>query len=145
MPVSLAFEFLAPFSESVGQKTLKLLITCKKVMSGLRNQKYTISAVVYPPSTHSIFLWTKKKRSNRRVPEFSDVTPAADAMDVDEKPIVPRTRNLNTNFIDDDELQAALARSRQAKLHKPKKLSPEDVARQSTLFLSCCCNCSQMK
>ncbi|TFY60449.1 hypothetical protein EVJ58_g5150 [Rhodofomes roseus] len=49
---------------------------------------------------------------------------------VDEKPIVPRPRNLDTNFVDDDELQAALARSRRAKLQKSKKLSPEGIARR---------------
>lgn len=53
-------------------------------------------------------------------------------MDVDQKPIVPRVRDLNTNFVDDDELQAALARSRKAKLHKAKKLSPEQLAQKST-------------
>lgn len=54
-------------------------------------------------------------------------------MNVDEKPIVPvqRERNLNANFVDDDELQMALARSRRAKLNKPKKLSPEEVAKRS--------------
>jgi U4/U6.U5 tri-snRNP-associated protein 1 len=52
-------------------------------------------------------------------------------MQVDEKPIVPRQRNLDTNFVDDDELQAALARSRRAKIQKPKKLSPEELARRS--------------
>ncbi|KAI0784257.1 SART-1 family-domain-containing protein [Abortiporus biennis] len=76
---------------------------------------------------------TKKKRSSRRVPEASDVAPGAnidDQMQVDEKPIVPRQRNLDTNFVDDDELQAALARSRRARIQKPKKLSPEEVARR---------------
>ena len=57
-------------------------------------------------------------------------------MQVDEKPIVPRPRNLDANFVDDDELQAALARSRRAKLQKPKKLSPEEIAKQSTLCYS---------
>lgn len=52
-------------------------------------------------------------------------------MQVDEKPIVPLERNLDSNFVDDDDLQAALARSRRAKLAKPKKLSPEEVARRS--------------
>jgi U4/U6.U5 tri-snRNP-associated protein 1 len=51
-------------------------------------------------------------------------------MDVDEKPVFPRIRNLDTNFVDDDELQAALARSRRAKIHKPKKLSPEEIAQK---------------
>jgi U4/U6.U5 tri-snRNP-associated protein 1 len=54
-------------------------------------------------------------------------------MEVDEKPIVPiqRERDLNANFVDDDELQAALARSRRAKLTKAKKLSPEELAKKS--------------
>ena len=53
-------------------------------------------------------------------------------MDVDQKPIVPRVRDLDTNFVDDDELQAALARSRRAKLHKAKKQTPEELARKSS-------------
>lgn len=55
-------------------------------------------------------------------------------MDVDQKPIVPRVRDLDTNFIDDDDLQAALARSRRAKLHKAKKQTPEDLAQRSSSF-----------
>ncbi|KAL6307460.1 SART-1 protein [Sparassis latifolia] len=77
-------------------------------------------------------LKTKKKRPSRRVVEESDIGPVNgdDHMQVDEKQIVPRPRNLDTNFVDDDELQAALARSRRAKLQKTKKLSPEEVARR---------------
>ncbi|CDO73714.1 hypothetical protein BN946_scf185015.g42 [Trametes cinnabarina] len=78
---------------------------------------------------------TKKKRPNRRVnAEEVDIPPPNEAeqdqMQVDEKPIVPRQRNLDVNFVDDDELQAALARSRRAKLQKPKKVSPEEIAKQ---------------
>lgn len=55
--------------------------------------------------------------------------------------VVPLVRNLDVNFVDDDELQAALARSRKAKLHKTKKISPEELAKRSKasfspLFLS---------
>ncbi|TFK40352.1 SART-1 family-domain-containing protein [Crucibulum laeve] len=72
---------------------------------------------------------SKKKRPSRRVPaEVEDAL--ADAMDVDQKPIVPRERNFDTNFVDDDELQAALTRSRKAKLHKTKKLTPEQLAKK---------------
>jgi U4/U6.U5 tri-snRNP-associated protein 1 len=49
-------------------------------------------------------------------------------MDVD-RPAAP-SRDLNTNFVDDDELQAALARSRKAKMKKVPKLSPEEIARR---------------
>lgn len=51
-------------------------------------------------------------------------------MEVDQKPIVPRARDLDSNFVDDDELQAALARSRKAKIHKAKKLTPEEIAKK---------------
>ncbi|KDR76194.1 hypothetical protein GALMADRAFT_121072 [Galerina marginata CBS 339.88] len=70
---------------------------------------------------------TKKKRPSRRVP--TDAEAPVDDMDVDQ-PIVPLERNLDANFVDDDELQAALARSRKAKLHKTKKLSPEELAKK---------------
>ncbi|TCD69343.1 hypothetical protein EIP91_007899 [Steccherinum ochraceum] len=69
---------------------------------------------------------TKKKRSSRRAADLAD----PEDMQVDDKPIVPLQRNLDSNFVDDDDLQAALARSRRAKLAKPKKLSPEEVARR---------------
>lgn len=52
-------------------------------------------------------------------------------MDLDQKPVA-RPRDLNTNFVDDDDLQAALARSRKAKIHKAQKLSPEELAKKST-------------
>ncbi|KAI6155443.1 SART-1 family-domain-containing protein [Pisolithus tinctorius] len=76
---------------------------------------------------------TKKKRLARRT--AIDVDDGADAkdenqMEVDQKPLVPRPRELDANFIDDDELQVALARSRRAKIHKPKTLTPQEVARK---------------
>ncbi|KAJ7903509.1 SART-1 family-domain-containing protein [Mycena olivaceomarginata] len=71
---------------------------------------------------------TKKKRSSRRAPE-ADAVPT-DQMDVDQKPIVPLVRDLDANFVDDDDLQAALARSRKAKLRKATKMSPEELARK---------------
>ncbi|KAG2146172.1 SART-1 family-domain-containing protein [Suillus bovinus] len=66
---------------------------------------------------------TKKKRSSRRAPIDGDENIME--VDVNEKTVVPRPRELDANFVDDDELQAALARSRRAKIHKPKKLSPK--------------------
>lgn len=81
--------------------------------------------------SYSCIPQTKKKRSSRKTAEVTDVT-EDDDMQVDETSIVPRQRNLDANFVDDDELQAALARSRRAKTKKPKKLSPEALARQST-------------
>ncbi|EAU85380.2 hypothetical protein CC1G_07074 [Coprinopsis cinerea okayama7 len=70
---------------------------------------------------------TKKKRSSRRAP--LDPEDGDDKMDVDVKP-VPIERDLNANFVDDDDLQAALARSRKAKLAKAKRLSPEELAKK---------------
>lgn len=70
-------------------------------------------------------------------------------MDVDQAPI-SRERNLDANFVDDDDLQAALARSRKAKLHKANKLTPEELAKKSRcsyisfdvfLTYSTCCSC----
>jgi len=54
-------------------------------------------------------------------------------MEIDEKPVVPRVRDLNVNFVDDDELQAALASSRRAKI-KTKKITPEEIAKRSRFF-----------
>jgi U4/U6.U5 tri-snRNP-associated protein 1 len=51
-------------------------------------------------------------------------------MEIDQ-PAAPRVRDLDANFVDDDELQAALARSRKTKLHKAWKLSPEELAKKS--------------
>ncbi|KAN0092738.1 SART-1 family domain containing protein [Tylopilus felleus] len=75
---------------------------------------------------------TKKKRSSRRTPIDNEILGGddMDQMEVDEKPVVPRTRELDANFVDDDELQAALARQRRATIHKAKKLSPEEIARK---------------
>ncbi|KAF9468092.1 SART-1 family-domain-containing protein [Collybia nuda] len=72
---------------------------------------------------------TKKKRPSRRAPTEPEAT-QGDLMDIDQKPIIPRARDLDTNFVDDDDLQAALARSRRAKLHKTKKQTPEQLAQK---------------
>ncbi|KAN0120677.1 SART-1 family domain containing protein [Russula decolorans] len=72
----------------------------------------------------------KKKRSTRRVAEDSDIImPVGDPMEIDVKPVVPRVRDLDVNFVDDDELQAALASARRAKI-KTKKISPEEIAQR---------------
>lgn len=62
-------------------------------------------------------------------------------MQVDEKPIISEARDLDVNFVDDDDLQAVLARSRKAKLRKPLKLTPEEVAKKSKLPFHCLCLC----
>ncbi|KAH0585135.1 hypothetical protein H2248_008394 [Termitomyces sp. 'cryptogamus'] len=77
---------------------------------------------------------TKKKRPSRRVADDqTDMNMDMNmSMDVDEKPIVvPRVRDLDANFVDDDDLQAALARSRKAKLRQSKKkMTPEELAQK---------------
>ncbi|CEL55899.1 U4/U6,U5 tri-snRNP-associated protein snu66 OS=Schizosaccharomyces pombe (strain 972 / ATCC 24843) GN=snu66 PE=1 SV=1 [Rhizoctonia solani AG-1 IB] len=77
---------------------------------------------------------TKKKRSSRRnQPEESEPIAESASMEVDEKPaptFTRRERNLDANFVDDDELQAALARSRRSKARKINKLSPEEIAKR---------------
>ena len=94
---------------------------------------------------------TKKKRPSRRVAEDSGIEPVSgsngtngtgagagdgeDKMDIDVKPTRTRTRDLDVNFIDDDELQASLARARRAKMmKKPKVLTQEEVARKRMCF-----------
>ena len=83
---------------------------------------------------------TKKKRPSRRVVEESDIGPVngatggADKMDidVDAKP-TRRARNLDENFIDDDELQASLARARREKTRKVKVMTQEEIAQKRKL------------
>ncbi|VDB84779.1 unnamed protein product [Peniophora sp. CBMAI 1063] len=73
----------------------------------------------------------KSKRSTRKAEAIDEEAPATangDGMDVDIVPIA-RERNLDANFVDDDDLQAALARTRRAKM-KAKKLTPEEIARK---------------
>ncbi len=56
-------------------------------------------------------------------------------MEIDVKPVVPRVRDLDVNFVDDDDLQAALASAsaRRAKV-KAKKISPEEIAKRSQFY-----------
>ncbi|KAH7098275.1 SART-1 protein [Auriculariales sp. MPI-PUGE-AT-0066] len=72
---------------------------------------------------------TKKKRANARVVEADPelAVPTDDAMDVDEKK-PRRAINLDVNFVDDDDLQASLARARLAKIKKVAKKTPEEIA-----------------
>lgn len=53
-------------------------------------------------------------------------------MDVDVKPELP---NLDSSFVDDDELQAVLAQSRRRKVRKTKKVTVEDIVEQGALHL----------
>jgi hypothetical protein len=72
----------------------------------------------------------KKKRANQRIvqSDLPEVKEEEDKMEVDTS---GPSRNLDTNFVDDDELQAALARSRKAKMKKVPKLTPEEIAKRS--------------
>ncbi|KZT40009.1 SART-1 protein [Sistotremastrum suecicum HHB10207 ss-3] len=82
---------------------------------------------------------TKKKRQNRRALTEADLgipdedKPTDSPMDIDEKASSKPLRDLDANFVDDDELQAALARERRAKMKKVRSvnnLNPEDIARK---------------
>lgn len=78
---------------------------------------------------------TKKKRPSRRVVEESDVGPVNgvgddNKMDVDSDLKSRRERNLDENFVDDDELQASLARARREKTRKVKIMTQEDIAQK---------------
>ena len=51
-------------------------------------------------------------------------------VEVDTKPIPKREIDLNVNFVDDEDLQALLARQRRAKMKERKVLKPEEIARR---------------
>ncbi|KAI9461625.1 SART-1 protein [Lactarius psammicola] len=85
----------------------------------------------YPPKRRC---WFQEAEDKEKAPDPKtrgrpDIVPVGDQMEIDIKPAVPRVRDLDVNFVDDDELQAALASSRRAKI-KIKKVSPEEIARR---------------
>ena len=51
-------------------------------------------------------------------------------LDTEQKPS-GRIRNLVDNFVDDEDLQAVLARQRRLKVKMAKPLDPEEIARKS--------------
>ena len=87
----------------------------------------------------------KKTKSTRQKPTDDDdifpiVKPSngidalGDAMEVDvgetAKPTISFQSHYDISFVDDDDLQASLAKQRREALKKRKKISPEDLARQ---------------
>ncbi|MCJ1433119.1 hypothetical protein MMC27_002478 [Xylographa pallens] len=88
----------------------------------------------------------KKAKSTRQRPaEDDDIVPIAQpsvevgtdegVMDVDSGNIsvlaaTNKAQDQNVSFVDDDDLQASLAKQRREALKKRKKLKPEDIARQ---------------
>ncbi|KAI4148574.1 MAG: hypothetical protein LQ340_005039 [Diploschistes diacapsis] len=82
----------------------------------------------------------KSKPTRQKVVEEDDIFPAAiangaganrDFMNIDSgtKPSEPKMKQA-TSFVDDEDLQASLAKQRREALKKRKKLKPEDLARQ---------------
>lgn len=65
-----------------------------------------------------------------------DIAPPAEAMDVDTdiKP-KPRVRDLDENYIDDEDLQAVLSKQRRERLRKARPLGPDQVAMRSGYIL----------
>jgi U4/U6.U5 tri-snRNP-associated protein 1 len=51
-------------------------------------------------------------------------------MVVNEKPLTKRVVDLDVNFVNDEELQAALAKQRCTKMKERCALKPEDIARK---------------
>jgi U4/U6.U5 tri-snRNP-associated protein 1 len=49
-------------------------------------------------------------------------------MVIDDKTIVPGARDLESNLVDDEDLQATLARLRRVKILKTTKLSQQEIA-----------------
>ena len=88
----------------------------------------------------------KKSKSTRQKPADEDdifprtdlvneTNPLVNSMEVDSGPISepvppPRPRFDNVSFVDDDDLQASLAKQRREALKKRKKMKPEDLAKQ---------------
>ena len=86
----------------------------------------------------------KKKAKTRQKPVDDDLFPVAldgepkliaDAMEVDSDPTAingaaPRPKAETTVLVDDDDLQASLAKQRRTALKKRKRMKPEDLARQ---------------
>lgn len=63
----------------------------------------------------------------------SIASPPTNSMDLDIKKPSGRIRNMNdSNLVDDEDLQAVLARQRRLKVKKAKPLDPEAIARKST-------------
>ena len=100
-------------------------------MQALRNRKYDL--LYHRLAVSEQLHQTKRKRQTRKLAEDSDIIPIGDQMEIDVQSVVPRARDLDVNFVDDDELQAALASSRRAKV-KAKKISPEEIARRSQFY-----------
>ncbi|TGZ84943.1 SART-1 protein [Ascodesmis nigricans] len=93
------------------------------------------------PSTIKVKKPKKKKAKSmrKRGDEEDALNPSAgtpngdnDEMDIDQKPaVIPRKRIAeDSSFIDDDDLQSALARQRRTALKKRKILRPDEIARQ---------------
>lgn len=86
----------------------------------------------------------KAKKSRQKAVDEDDIFPTiesangagrnADSMDIDNgtsKPTAPsRSYDKNVSFVDDDDLQASLAKQRREALKKRKKVKPEDLARR---------------
>ena len=71
----------------------------------------------------------KKKRPARRVVE-SDIVPQESTDQQDGMQVDDESKKVDTNFVDDDELQAALARSRKAKMRKAPNLTADEIAKR---------------
>ncbi|KIY71505.1 SART-1 protein [Cylindrobasidium torrendii FP15055 ss-10] len=72
----------------------------------------------------------KVKKGKKRAGRARTDAELADGDDMAVDAPAPIERNLDMNFVDDDELQAALARERRAKLRKSNKLTPEELAKK---------------
>ena len=77
----------------------------------------------------------RKKKKAKRSTRKADVEEDGDGMDVDAAPTFTRrvVDDGPQNLVDDDDLQAALARSRRTNARSKPKSRPEDIAAQSKL------------
>jgi U4/U6.U5 tri-snRNP-associated protein 1 len=90
------------------------------------------------PSEVKIKKPKKKKAKSIRQKQFDDDIvlpsnnnePNGDSMDIDSGPAKPSRRSKDVSFVDDEDLQASLAKQRREALKQRKKMKPEDLATQ---------------
>ena len=112
-PQSISLDILkdSPTSDYKDQGDIKIRKPRKKKAKTMRQKDFD-DDIVFPP-------------------EMEDSKPDTEAMEIDSGAAGPLQRRFNNaSLIDDDDLQASLAKQRRAALKKQKRLKPEDIARQ---------------
>ena len=123
--------------KAIGERIKKEMISLDAIKSDIPVSDYAapVEAKIKKPKKK------KTKTSRRKAADEDDIFPTEQvnggedkdsAMDVDavNGRQVPKKDQVESSFVDDDDLQASLALQRRAALKKRKKTKPEDLARQ---------------